>query len=123
MTTQNKKLTAFLVSLALCILLFYAATSLHLEIDELYLLFGAAAAGILRVCMGTVTLAGLFLKNRTGYAVFAVTDIVLALMTVARLPELVNQCHSQFLMLLCIRTQKVIKHIFGNLLYDLREFR
>ena len=83
MTTQNKKLTAFLVSLALCILLFYAATSLHLEIDELYLLFGAAAAGILRVCMGTVTLAGLFLKNRTGYAVFAVTDIVLALMTVA----------------------------------------
>ena len=83
MTTQNKKLTAFLVSLALCILLFYAATSLSLEIDQLYLLFAAAAAGIFRVCMGAVTVAGLFLKNRTGYAVFAVTDIILAMMTAA----------------------------------------
>lgn len=83
MTTQNKKLTAFLVSLALCILLFYAATSLSLEIDQLYLLFAAAAAGIFRVCMGAVTVAGLFLKNRTGYAVFAVTDIILAIMTAA----------------------------------------
>ena len=83
MTTQNKKLTAFLVSMTLCIRLFYVATSLSLEIDQLYLLLAAAAAGIFRVCMGAVTLAGLFLKSRTGYAVFAVTDIILALMTAA----------------------------------------
>ena len=39
-----------------------------------------------------------------------------------RPPELIDQCHTQFLMLLRIRTAKVIKHIPWNLLYDLRQF-
>ena len=83
MTTIKKKRIAFLASFVRCVGLFYLAAELEtkMEVIPIYLL--SAACGILWLCMGAVTLAGVFLKNRSGYAVFAVADLIVAAVILA----------------------------------------